>query len=71
MEELIERLRALVEDADYADSLQEVSRYCRGMHDLLLAMEERVATLRAETRPVRMGQNDAGKTMVDVLWEGV
>jgi hypothetical protein len=72
MEELIARLRALVEGIGVQEEVRPgcmessllTSRdwtRVRGMHDLLLAMEERVATLRTRTADVW--------PTVDSLWE--
>lgn len=66
MDELIARLRDLVESIEAEDGS---NTYTRGCHDVLLAMEGRVSALRTETRPVRMGQNDSGRTLADDLWE--
>lgn len=64
MLEMIERLRALADGLPVAFGTPGYSKVA-GIHDLLSAMEERAATVRAVTAPVGVSSQGA----VDRLWE--
>lgn len=63
MQELIDRLRALLDDSSHEPGGDLIP--LRGMHDLLLAMEERMGTIRAVSMPI--GVSSQGT--LDRLWD--
>lgn len=67
MEELIKRMRALL-DPSYGEQVSDAVRH-RGMHDLLLAMEERVQTVKNVTRTLH--ENSPLKANINSLLEKI
>lgn len=69
MQELIGRLRALLDEMPAGPATPQDLILIRGCHDLLLAMEERAATIREIEVPLEQNLFGAEQLRLIALWE--